>query len=168
MEQPIDQERTPSRREAMVIGTLFATIGLYLVRVSLGLPPPSEATAPMWVVTLVGLGFLLGGFAVLIPAARHRRGQGRRRAVARGAAVVARAAAPVRADPVCRVRHGRQLRGVRTGARSFGISLPFFTSDGGNDIIGRAAFGIGAAITWLCLIAFAVLGWCKLVRGRKA
>jgi hypothetical protein len=39
---------------------------------------------------------------------------------------------------------------------------------GGQIGAGRSVAGIGAVITWLCLIAFAVHGWRKLVRSRKA
>jgi len=164
----MDQNRQPSRREAIVVGALFAAIGLCLVLVPLGvLPPPGEANAPAWVVTLVGLCFLLGGLAVLLPAAVTGE-------------VTSNGELPAGAPQWLRVlQYGFGLAlfaalamvgsfvAFGPGARSFGISLPFLVSEGGNEMIGRAAIGIGAVITWLCLIAFAVHGWHKLVR-RKA
>jgi hypothetical protein len=165
----MDQERTPTRREAMVVGALFAAIGFYFVLVSLGLlPPPSEVHVPMWVMTMVALCFLLGGLAVLIP-------------VAVTGEVRADGELPPDAPQWLRVLQylfGLALFGLfamigsfvafGSGVRSFDISLSFLTSNGWSEIIGRIAFGIGALITWFCLIAFAVHGWRKLVRGRNA
>ena len=52
------------------LGAIVAVIGFYIALVGLGvLPLPGEAKAPMWVVMLAGLCFLLGGLGVLVPAA---------------------------------------------------------------------------------------------------
>src|SRR5262245_2525326 len=59
-----------SRRTTIGLGAIAAAIGFFIVLVGLGvLPPPGKANAPMWVVMLAGLCFLLGGMGVLVPAA---------------------------------------------------------------------------------------------------
>jgi hypothetical protein len=165
----MDQPRQASRRETIAIGAIAAAIGLYFVLVSLDLlPAPGGAKAPMWVVTLCGLCFLLGGLATFIPAA---------------------VTGEVRSDGELPAGAPRWLRVLQylfglmifacfamigsfvafgPGARSFGVSLPFMTFGEGNALFGRIAFGIGAVIIWLCTIGFAVQGWRKLVRGGKA
>ncbi len=153
----------------MVIGAICAAIGLYFVLVSLGaLPLPSKAYAQMWVVTLVGLCFLLGGLAILIPAAvtGEVRSDGELPA---GAPHWLRVLQYLFGLMIfaCFAMIGSFIA-FGPGVRSFGISLPLFSSSGGREMIGRIAFGIGAGIVWLCTIGFAVQGWRKLVRGGKA
>ncbi len=48
---------------------------------------------------------------------------------------------------------------------SHGFSLPAITD---NSTMGRIAFGIGAAMTWLCTLAYAVTGWRKLTAGKQS
>jgi len=163
------KQQQPTRREAIVIGAIAAAFGLFFVLVSLGIVPlQGKAKAPMWVVALAGLCFLLGGLAVLVPAA---------------------VTGVVRADGELPEGSPQWLRLVQylfglaifasfaaigswvafgPGVRSFGSNLPLLSSSGANEMIGRIAFGIGAVITWLCLIAFARYGWRKLVRRGKA
>jgi hypothetical protein len=50
------------------------------------------------------------------------------------------------------------------GERAFSVSIPFLGSGPGNEWIGRAAFGIGAALTWLFFVIAAVAWWRKLIR----
>jgi len=161
-------QKPPSRGTTIGLGAIVAAAGFYFVLVGLDvLPPPGEANAPMWVVVLAGLCFLLGGLGVLIPAA---------------------VTGEVRADGALPAGTPYWLRVVQyllgltifacfamigsfvafgPGTRSFSVSLPFFSSSGGSEIVGRVAFGLGAIITWLCLIAVAVSGWRKLVNRTK-
>ena len=53
------------------------------------------------------------------------------------------------------------------GTRSFSVSVSLVSTSGGSEIFGRVAFGIGAIITWLCLILVAVGGWRKLVSRNR-
>ena len=63
-------QKPPSRGTTIGLGVIFAAIGFFIVLVGAGvLPPPGKANAPMWVVMLAGLCFLLGGLGVLVPAA---------------------------------------------------------------------------------------------------
>ncbi len=159
----------PSRRETIVVGAIAALLGLYLVLVALSLlPPPGRPNGPMWVVLLAGLCFLLGGLAVLIP-------------VVVTGEVRSDGELPASAPPWLRV--SQYVFGLALftcfamigtwvafgpGTRSFSVSLPFLSFRGGGEMIGRAAFGFGALITWLCLIVLAVSGWRKFVRRDKA
>jgi hypothetical protein len=160
-------QKPPSRGTTIGLGAIFAAIGFYFVLVGLGvLPPPGKANAPMWVVTLAGLCFLLGGLGALIPAAvtGEMRDDGELPAgapywlrVFQYLIVLAIFAAFAMIGSF--VAFG-------PGTRSFSISLSVGSTSGGSEIFGRVAFGIGAIITWLCLVLVAVGGWRKLV-GRN-
>jgi hypothetical protein len=159
----------PSRRETIWVGALAAAIGLYFVLVGLGLfPSPGKANGPMWIVLLAGSCFLLGGLAVLIPAAvtGEVRDDGQLPA---GAPQWLRVLQYmfVLAIFACFAMIGSWIA-FGPGTRSFSVSMPFLSFRGAGEMIGRAAFGLGAVITWLCLIAFAVSGWRKFVDRDKA
>ena len=128
------------------------------------MPPPGVANAPMWVVVLAGLCFLLGGLGVLIPAAVTGE-------------VTSDGELPAGAPYWLRVFQYLLVLTIFAafamigsfvalgpGTRSFGISVPFVSTSGGSEIFGRIAFGVGAIITWLCLILVAVGGWRKFIR----
>jgi hypothetical protein len=51
------------------------------------------------------------------------------------------------------------------GERVFSVSIPFLGSGPANPWVGRAAFGIGAVLTWLFFVVAAVAWWRKLIRG---
>jgi hypothetical protein len=158
-------QKPPSRGTTIVLGAIFAAIGLYIVLVGLGaLPPPGKANAPMWVVMLAGLCFLLGGLGVLIPAAvtGEVRDDGE---------------LPAGAPYWLRVFQYLLILTIFAafamigsfvafgpGTRSFSVSAPFISTSGGSEMFGRIALGVGAIITWLCLILVAVGGWRKFIR----
>jgi hypothetical protein len=162
-------QKPASRGTTIGLGAIVAAIGLYIVLVGLGaLPPPGEANAPMWVVLLAGLCFLLGGLGVLLPAAvtGEVRDDGE---------------LPVGAPHWLRVFQYLLVLTIFAafamigsfvafgpGTRSFSVSVPFVSTSGDSEIFGRIAFGIGAIITWLCLVLVAVSGWRKLVGRNKA
>jgi len=161
-------QKPPSRGTTIGLGAIAAAIGFYVVLVGAGaLPPPGEANAPMWVVMLAGLCFLLGGLGVLLPAAvtGEVRNDGELPAgaphwlrVFQYLLVLALFAAFAMIGSF--VAFG-------PGTRSFGVSAPFVSTSGDDEIFGRVAFGVGAIITWLCLILVAVSGWRKLVGRNK-
>jgi DMSO reductase anchor subunit len=148
------------------MGAFAAAIGFFFLLVGLG-QIPSRPNSPLWVVLVVGVCFLFGGLAVMLPA------------IVTGE-VSSDGSLPSGAPSWLRVL---QLLFVLTilaclatigsfvafgpGTRSFNISLPFFSSSGGSEIVGRVAFGFGAIIAWLCLIAAAVSGWRKLTSHNK-
>ena len=154
----------PSKRETIGLGAICAAMGGYFILVALGVvPSPGAAKAPMWIVFCCGLAFFLGGIGVMTPAlvTGEVRNDGELPAGAPqwlrlmqyllGLALFATFAAI-----------GTWVA-IGGGARSFSFS-GFFMTSGGGETVGRIVFGIGAVITWLCTIGFAVAGWRKLVR----
>jgi hypothetical protein len=160
-------QKPPSRGTTIGLGAISAAIGFFIVLVGAGvLPPPGKANAPLWVVMLAGLCFLLGGLGVLVPAAvtGEVRSDGELPA---GAPYWLRAFQYLL---VLAIFAAFAMIGsfvaFGPGTRSFSVSVPFVSTSEGSDIFGRVVFGIGAIITWLCLILVAVAGWHKLV-GRN-
>jgi hypothetical protein len=161
-------QKPPSHRTTIGLGAIFAAIGFFIVLVGFGvLPPPGKANAPMWVVMLAGLCFLLGGLGVLIPAAvtGEARSDGE---------------LPAGAPYWLRVFQYLLVLALFAdfamigsfvafgpGTRSFSVSVPLVSTSGGSEIFGRVAFGVGAIITWLCLILVAVGGWRKLTSRNR-
>jgi hypothetical protein len=159
-------ERKPATlKETIAIGALAAAVGGYFVLVGMGvLPVPGgrrNLHAPLWIVMCAGLAFFLGGAAVLLQAIGRANERGE---------------LPAGAPQWLRVI--QYLIGVAIfasfaligswiafgfGPRNFSGSFLFF--DGPvSSVIGRTAFGIGAIITWLCTVAFAVSGARKLIK----
>lgn len=160
--------RSASPRETCWIGVIAAAGGLYLTLVGLGLLPvpggPRNLHAPLWIVLLVGLLFLLAGAAMLLQ-------------------VIGRADAggSLPADAPFWIRVVQYLIGVAMflffavlgtwvalggDARHFSGGVPFLHGTT-NVAIARGLFGLGAAVVWLATIAFAVSGARKLLRARN-
>ena len=153
-------------REMLWIGAGATAAGLYLMLVGLAvLPVPggrSNLHGPLWIALLLGIAVFLAGVCALIQAIGR-----------------AKAGGDLPADAPQWMRVAQYLIGVAlfaafamigswvafgSGERAFSGSFMWF--DGAtNAAIGRTAFGIGAVITWLATIAFAVAGARKL-RGR--
>ena len=158
LKQP--DQKQPSPWETIGLGTLAAIIGFYLVLATLSLlPAPGGPDAPMWLVLAVGFGLLLGGLWHLIPALvmDELRVDGEASPNAPQRLHVAQYVFAL-AVAMCCAMVGSWIA-LGPGAHG---SLPFSTSDS-LDMIGRAAFGIGAVVIWLGLIAVATSGWRKLV-----
>lgn len=131
------------------------------------LPPPGKANAPLWVVMLAGFCFLLGGLGVLVPAAvtGEVRSDGELPA---GAPYWLRVFQYLLVLAIfAALATMGSFVAFGPGARSFSVSLPFGSASEGSEIFGRVAFGVGAIITWLCLILVAVSGWRKLVSRNR-
>jgi hypothetical protein len=157
----IDQ-RQAGPRQILFFGIVTALAGGYFTLVGAGLLPipggPANLHAPQWILLCVGLAFFFTGMALLI----QRFG----RADAHG---------ELPADAPSWLRIMQYMIGVGVfacfaligswiafwpGEREFSGTIPFLSVQT-NETIGRAAFGIGAIISWGCGIGFAV--W----RGRK-
>ena len=156
-----------SRSTTVAIGAIAAAAGGYFILVSLGMvPPPGRRNPhdPLWIVFCAGLAFLLGGLAVVNGAlAGAREGElppnaprwVRLTQYVMGLAITA-----------CLAATGTWIA-LGAGPRSFSMSGPLFDTTGVGEMIGRTAFGIGALITWLCLIALAINGAGKLFGRRR-
>jgi hypothetical protein len=162
-------ERKPATaKEMMVIGAMCAAAGVYFMLIGLGVLPVPGARrnlhTPLWIVLVCGLPFLLGGIALAL------QGVGK---------VNAHGELPDGAPQWLRVV--QYLIGVAIfasfaivgswiaiggDARQFAGSFAGFSGGIGAGI-GRTVFGIGAIITWLCTIGFAVSGARKLLGVRK-
>jgi hypothetical protein len=161
-------QRPSSRGTTIGLGAIVSAIGLYIGLVGLGLlPPPGEAHAPMWVVMSAGLCFLLGGLGILLPAAvtGEVRNDGELPAGAPYWLRVFQYLLVLTLFAAFAMMGSFVAFGP--GPRSFSVSLPFGSTNEGSDIFGRVAFGVGAVITWLCLILVAVSGWRKLAGRDK-
>ena len=160
------QKQTPLLRwEAIAVGTICAASGAYFVLASLGFVPLSgKVYAPMWVLLLAGLCFLLGGLAVLIPAAVTGE-------VRPDGELPAGAPAWLR---LLQYLLGLMILGslasigtwiaVGPGDRSFSSTISSITTSSGSEMPGRVVFGFGAIMTWLAMIAIGISGWRRLIR----
>ena len=146
------------------IGIAAAAAGAYFLLVGARVLPvpggPGNVNGPLWILLCAGLAFFLAGTAILLQAFGHANDQGE-----------------FPADAPSWLRGMQYLIGVAIfasfgaigswiafgpGERAFSGSF-FFLSGEANALVGRAAFGIGAVIVWICTIVFAVLG-AKAVR----
>jgi len=153
-------------RSAIGIGLAASAMGAFVVLMGVGVLPRKAGDAPGWVGVVAGLIFVLGGLAVLVRGFYRSAGDidGELPAGAPywlrwfyyllGLAVTASLA--VIASWVAFV----------PGKRAFTATLPFAGDMPANEMIGRAAFGLGALMTWLILIALAVAG-ARRLRGHR-
>jgi hypothetical protein len=159
-------ERAPASSKAMiVIGCIAGLAGLYFMLLGAGVLPgpggPRNLHAPLWVVLGAGLAFFLAGAAVVLQALGRANRQGEFPA---GAPFWLRATQYLIGVAIL------ASFGAIGGWIAFGPGERAFTGSAGlfsGDVsagIGRAAFGVGALITWLATIAFAVSGARKLFR----
>ena len=146
-------------RQLLLIGAACAALGLYFVLVGFGgARAPSKINGPQWLATCVGLVFVAGGVLVLVrgwlnvPDAHELPADAPRALIAlQWIAVVACCAGLASAGTW--VAFG-------DGPRHFVMPLPI----GGSlaEYLGRAAFGIGAFMSWVVTAAFASLGAKKI------
>jgi hypothetical protein len=149
--------------ETIGLGTLAAVIGFYLVLTALSLlPSPGRPNGPMWLVLAVGFCFLLGGLWTLIPALvmDELRAQ-----VEASTNPPQQLHLPQYVFALAVVMCCAMVGGlIALGPGTYG-GLPFSSSDS-MDVLGRAAFAIGAVVIWLGLIAVAISGWRKRAGGK--
>jgi hypothetical protein len=155
------QPATP--RQMYFYGALAAAAGLYFMLVGFGVLAtpggPRNLHAPLWVVQLIGLIFVLAGAAIVIQGMGHANGSGE-----------------LPADAPQWMRAAQYFIGVVVFAcfaligswvaiggesRQFSGGIPFVSSLT-NVSLARVMFGLGAAICWIATIAFAVSGARKL------
>ena len=148
----------------MAVGAACAGAGIYFVLVGCGFaPPPSKINGPQWLSTCVGLVFVAGGVSVLVrgwlgvPDDQDLPADAPRALVALQWIAVVTACAGL-ATAGTWVAFGE-------GPRQFVLPIPLGGSLG--EIIGRAAFGLGALIAWLITLAFARMGAKKLFEKKS-
>jgi hypothetical protein len=119
---------------------------------------------PLWIVFCAGLAFFLGGVAVLIQVLGRANANGELPAAAPTWLPIAQYLVGVVIFAAFAMIGSWIAFGP--GARTFSGSFLFFDATT-NAAIGRTAFGIGAILTWLATIAFAVSGARKLRARRR-
>ena len=163
-------ERPATRKEIIFVGVIGAAVGLYFILVGAGVLPvpggPRSLHAPLWVVLCAGLAFFLGGVAVLIGAAGHADATGTLPAATPKMLHVAQYLIGLSIF-VCFGAIASWIA-FAPGTREFSGSFMGVTAPTGA-WAGRAAFGAGAIIIWLCTVAIAISGARKLFgRDKKA
>lgn len=155
-----------SPRARPLVGLLFLAIGLFIMLVGTGIieADPKSVHAPPWVITLAGLCFALIGAILLLGVAmptldangnlpEHAPWRWRFLQYLFGLAIFA---AMAMVD---------SWVALGPGERNFTSSISSLGSgreSAANEISGRIAFGLGAALMWICVIAFGVIGAKKL------
>jgi hypothetical protein len=161
-------DAAPSARQRLVIGALFAGVGLFVVLVGAGVTAvkPEPGDAPPWVIACAGLVFLLAGVSVLIGALSSRAAPDG--TLPDDAPFVLRLC-----QYLCGVTLAAMLATVGSfaafgpGERHFTSSVPFLSGE----LAGRIAFGVGAVMVWALTGVFAVVGARRLrpnVKQRQA
>jgi hypothetical protein len=150
-------------RSLLAIGAVCAAGGVYFVLVGLGLaPPPSKINGPLWLAICVGLVFLAGGVMVAV---RGWLGVADAQDLPDDAPRVLIAAQWLAVVAACAgLAVAATWVAFGGGERQFVLPLPVYGSLG--EIVGRAAFGVGALLTWLITAAFARTGARKIF-GKK-
>jgi hypothetical protein len=160
-----EQDVSTRNRTTIGLGALTAAIGLYYCLAGLGFfPSLQKANGPGWIGLMVGLVFLAGGLAVILGGvvrADDKSGELPASAPKWVAAVYWLLGMLVAAG----------LAGTGTwvalgsGPRHFILIGPIACSIG--ETVGRAAFGVGAIISWLIVAAMARAG-AKKIFGKNS
>ena len=150
-------QQQPSDRTTVAIGAITAAAGGYFLLAGMGLvPAPGAAHGPGWIVAAAGFAFFFAGISVVLRA--FTRTPDASSDLAPGAPDWAKTLYHLLglaiAIPLALL--GTWIA-FGSGSRAFQIAMPFGSASGG-EIFGRVAFGIGAAIVWLYVIALLVTG----------
>ena len=131
---------------------------------ALGLvPPPQSSPAPSWVGAVAGLVFVVGGACFLIRALRGPSSQPQAPvpAWARTAQYLAVLGVFVAFATV------NSWVAFGPGERLFAASIGGVAGPG-SEVLGRAAFGFGAVVAWLCVAVILLSSLKLLTGGRRA
>ena len=161
----MDKSDSKAEKPPLWLGLLCAAVGLYFVLVGFGLFPipggKANLHSPLWIVVCAGLAFLLGGVAVIIQFFGRANPQGE---------LPADAPAWMKAaQPLIGIAIATSLAMVGTwiafgpGERQFSSNVP-----GVGAMVGRAAFGLGAIICWLFVLALVMRAKKQIFGGSKS
>ena len=158
----MSQAKPLSPRGTFLCGLLAVGMGLFLLLVGLGVVKPDRNAmhAPLWIAAVAGVAFMLAGISIAVGAIHGVSETGElpkdtgwwmRLFYTVIGVIIAGALASIGSW----VAFG-------PGPRAFSGTGLFLLSPEASAMVGRVAFGIGAAVTWLITIAFAVSGVRKL------
>ena len=153
----------------IAIGVLTATIGVYYLLVGLGLAPAppvrgGDANAPAWLGLLIGLIFFAGGVAVML---RGLTGADDKSGELPASAPTWTAAIYWLMGLLVAIGLAATATWVALGGGSRHFTMVGVISGSLGESIGRAAFGVGAIISWSIVAAMTYAGAKKLL-GRRA
>jgi hypothetical protein len=161
------QKTQPVSKSTIFYGLVSVGIGLFYMLVSAGVIPMSGDAgerSPHWLAFCAGLAFFAGGLAVVIQTIAGLSGDSVPSAVPVRVRYTVNALALT--ITVCLASIGLWVAFGR-GPRRFTSNLPFLGERAG-ELIGRAAFGFGAVLICMVLIAIAISGVLRLRRGAKS
>lgn len=155
-----------SQRQALVIGAVFAGLGLYLMAISAGLMPMpggrGNLHGPLWVGVLAGFVFFLGGAAAVMQACGGADAQGELPATAPAWMRVAQRLVVLVVLACCAT--------LGTWVALFGEAAQLSGSFAGlplGAVVARIGFGFGALLAWTATIAVALSSVRTFVAPRK-
>jgi dipeptide/tripeptide permease len=168
MGSTMTDKQPPSPKTTILCGLLAIGLGLFMVLIGVGVvkPDPRSVHGPLWVATCAGLVFMLAGLSVAVGALNGVSQTGE---LPRGTGWWLRLLYYALGLAACA---GLAVIGswvaFGPGTRSFGGSGMMPVPRDFGELFGRVMFGLGAVVTWLCVIALAVSGGRKLFRREQA
>lgn len=148
-------------------GAVMFGLGALIMLAAAGVLPSKGGDAPPWVVACAAATFVFAGGLLVLRS--FMGGNMNDNELPRGVPLALRAIYYIAGLGIVAA-----LATVGTwiafgpGERAFSVSIPFLGSGPGNPWVGRAAFGIGAVLTWLFFLVAAVAWWRKLIRDKRA
>jgi hypothetical protein len=166
------EQQNLSPRGRVLFGLVFVIAGLFILLIGVGVikPDPKTVHAPLWVIACAGLAFMLAGGSVMIGAAAPQVEQdGGLPASAPFVLRLAQYAFGLVVAASLAIMFSWVAFGP--GPREFTVTTSFLGSSStgaGNETVGRIVFGIGAVMALLFLVAIAIHGGRKLLRGGRS
>jgi hypothetical protein len=145
-------------------GVFTIALGALILLAVAGVLPSKGGDAPPWVVACAASVFVLAG--VLLVLRSFMGGDMSDSEMPRGTPLWLRATYyALGLGVVAALASVGTWVAFGPGERAFSVSISFLGTGPNNEWIGRAAFGLGAILTWLFFIAAAVAWWRKLIRN---
>jgi hypothetical protein len=162
---PSEVSRQASPHDVIGVGLAFAAGGLYFIVGAAGYLPMPETNGPNFLGYCIGAAFLFAGLTCFV---RARAGMADHDSNV-----------PDNAPTWLKLSYrafGIGVAGalaiigtwiaIGSGPRAFNLSAPLVEMQTTGEIVGRVVFGLGAVITWIYVIALAVVTMRKLFERR--
>jgi hypothetical protein len=162
----MNRQQPASPRTTFVCGLLAIAAGLPLLLIGLGvLPmPPRSAPGAQWIGAVAGIAFMLAGISIAVGAIHGVSETGELpKDTGWWMQLFYTAIGVIIAGALASI--GTWVA-FGPGPRAFSGTGMFLLSREAGEMVGRIVFGLGAVLTWLITIAFAVRGVRKLSSGK--